>query len=166
MDAMLRIRFLKFATIGASGTLVNLGMLYLGQEYLFTPIAATGMRLNVSLALAILCATVNNFAWNRGWTWGDRKSHCQKSILVQFGQYALACWLGILLQAAFTKVLAVHCHYLVANVAAIALAGIFNFLANDLWTFALGRPWLAKGATTRTDNRSCKSEQTNQDNRP
>src|SRR5262245_1090299 len=96
---VIKARFLKFAAIGASGTLVNLGLLYLGQEYLFTAIEPPGMRLNVSLAIAILCATINNFLWNRGWTWGDRKNQCHKSMLVQFGQYALACWLGILLQA-------------------------------------------------------------------
>ena len=35
---LLQRRFLKFGTVGASGTLVNLGMLYLAQEYLFRAI--------------------------------------------------------------------------------------------------------------------------------
>ena len=69
VEVVFRIRFSKFATVGASGTLLNLGMLYLGQEYLFAWIQRDGLRLNVSLALAIFCATVNNFGWNRGWTW-------------------------------------------------------------------------------------------------
>ncbi len=144
MGRILRLRFLKFGAVGASGTLINLAVLYLGQEYLFTSIQSPGMRLNLSLALAIFCATVNNFAWNRGWTWADRRHLRHKSLLLQFGQYALACWLGILLQYVFTKVFAAHFHYLLANVTAIALAGIFNFVVNDLWTFARLKRFTAK----------------------
>ena len=55
-------RFIKFGTVGASGVVVNLGVLYLGQEFLFTAIQSHDMRLNVSLGLAIFCATVNNFS--------------------------------------------------------------------------------------------------------
>jgi putative flippase GtrA len=141
LNRVLRLRFTRFGLVGASGTLINLGLLYLGQECLFARVQSSGMRLNLSLALAISCATVNNFAWNRQWTWGDRKPACGKPLLLQFGQYALACWLGILLQALFTKLLAAHCHYLAANVTAIALAGVFNFVLNDLWTFARLRLW-------------------------
>ena len=128
-------RFLRFGTVGAAGTLVNLAALYLGQEHLFTAVHTPAMRLNASLALAILCSTVHNYGWNRLWTWGDRRRLFDKRLLVQFGQYALACWLGIALQVIFTKILAVHVYYLIANVTAIALAGLFNFLVNDLWTF-------------------------------
>jgi len=130
-----RGRFLKFGTVGASGVLVNLGMLYLGQEYLFIAVQPSEMRLNVSLALAIFCATINNFIWNRSWTWHDRKHHHDKHTFIQFGQYALACWLGIALQVVFTKILTAYFHYLIANLVAIALASIFNFIVNDFWTF-------------------------------
>lgn len=123
---ILRHRFLKFGTVGGSGILVNLGLLYLGQEYLFAAVEPPSMRLNVSLGLAILCATGNNFTWNRLWTWEDRKHGNDKPLLLQFGQYTLACLLGILLQLVFTKMLAVHVHYLLANFTAIAAAGIFN----------------------------------------
>jgi putative flippase GtrA len=134
---ILRHRFLKFGTVGASGTVVNLGVLYLAQEFLFTAIQPFETRLNVSLALAIFFATINNFTWNRLWTWADRKHrHIGKSVFLQFGQYALACWVSIVLQAVITKLLAgPHFHYLVANLIAIVLASIFNFVLNDLWAF-------------------------------
>jgi len=133
---ILRHRFLKFGTVGASGTVVNLGVLYLAQEFLFTAIQPFETRLNVSLALAIFFATINNFTWNRLWTWADRKHrHIGKSVFLQFGQYALACWVGIVLQAVITKLLAGPFHYLVANLIAIVLASIFNFALNDLWAF-------------------------------
>lgn len=132
---LLKFRFLKFGTVGASGTFVNLGVLYIGQEFLFRAIAQAEMRLNFSLAGAILVATINNFTWNRIWTWQDRPRNQGRSVLVQFGQYALACWVGILLQVVFTKILVVYLHYLVANLIAIVFASVFNFIVNDLWTF-------------------------------
>ena len=67
-----RKRFMKFATVGASGVVVNLAVLYVCQEFLFAFIQAPGIRLNVSLAVAIFVATINNFYWNRFWTWNDR----------------------------------------------------------------------------------------------
>jgi putative flippase GtrA len=93
------------------------------------------MRLNLSLALAILFATLNNFIWNRMWTWADRKQHHHRPMYVQFGQYTLACWLSILLQVLFTNALAPHVYYLWANLVAIVLTSVMNFLLNDIWTF-------------------------------
>ena len=133
---LLRHRYIKFGTVGASGMVVNLSVLYLAQERLFTFIEPPSMRLNLSLAVAIFFATINNFTWNRIWTWADRKHHnAERSTVLQFAQYAVACWLGIALQVAFTKILALSLHYLIANLIAIVLASIFNFLVNDLWTF-------------------------------
>lgn len=137
---MLKWRFLKFGTVGASGTFVNLAVLYAGQEFVFSAIAQPETRLNFSLAGAILVATINNFTWNRIWTWHDRQRDHGKSVLTQFGQYALACWVGILLQVVFTKILVVYLHYLLANLIAIVGASIFNFIVNDLWTFGHRRP--------------------------
>ena len=132
---ILRHRFLKFGTVGGSGVLVNLGLLYFGQEYLFAAIESPSMRLDVSLGLAILCATVNNFTWNRLWTWEDRSQRIDTPLPVQFGQYALSNLLGIFLQVSFTKMLAPYVHYLLANLASNAVACIFNYLLNDAWTF-------------------------------
>jgi dolichol-phosphate mannosyltransferase len=128
-------RFLKFGTVGASGTVVNLGMLYLGQEHFFSSVESTQLKLNLSLALAIFLATVNNFFWNRLWTWADREHHHHKPWLAQFWQYTLACWLSIALQIVFTNLLAPHFFYQIANLIAIALTSVLNFLLNDIWTF-------------------------------
>jgi putative flippase GtrA len=140
-------RYIKFGMVGASGTLVNMGVLYLAQEHLFAAIPNPRERLYASLALAIGIATLNNFTWNRLWTWADRfadrstaghGSHTPWSRLTlpgQFLRYALASWLGIALQYGLTLWLANHLHYLVANVIAILIASISNFLANDRWTF-------------------------------
>ncbi len=136
----LKKRFIRFGTVGASGVVVNLGVLYIGQEFLFVAIRSADMRLNVALALAIFCATVNNFYWNRHWTWGDRHHRRDKHVILHFGQYALACWVGIVVQVILTKVLVIFMYYLVANALAIVLASVFNFLVNNFWTFRSHKP--------------------------
>jgi putative flippase GtrA len=132
---VLRHRFPRFAVVGASGTVVNLVVLYLGQEFLFRTIEPEGTRLNFSLSLAVFVATINNFTWNRLWTWHDRREHIRTPVVLQFAQYGVACWLGILLQFVITKLLVGHVHYLVANVVAIVIASVANFVVNDNWTF-------------------------------
>jgi len=144
-------RYVKFGLVGASGTVVNMGVLYAAQEFLFAAIADPRHRLYASLALAIGVATVNNFTWNRLWTWADRvkaahdhhepQAHTRLPVMAgQLGRYALASWLGIGLQYGLTLWLAHSLHYLVANVIAIVVASVSNFLANDRWTFAHRKP--------------------------
>ncbi len=142
-----RFRYIKFGTVGASGTVVNMAVLFVAQEYLFRAIEAPRDRLYASIALAICLATLNNFTWNRLWTWADRPreaaSHAGagargspiRRLARQFGQYAIASWLGIALQYGLTLWLSNFLHYLLANVIAIVIASISNFLANDRWTF-------------------------------
>ncbi len=132
---LFRPRFIKFGIVGASGVVVNLSMLYLGQEFLFRHIVQETLRLNISLAFAILIATISNFTWNRRWTWHDRKSLRTTTLFVQFGQYALACWVGTAIQIGLTNFFALFLHYLLANLIAVVIASLFNFVANDLWTF-------------------------------
>ncbi len=132
---LLRHRFVRFGIVGASGTAVNVAVLYLAQELLFQSIDPASLRLNVSLAVAIFFATINNFLLNRAWTWLDRRAQVRTPILVQFGQYTIACWLGIALQFALTHVFASRLHYLLANVLAIIIVSVVNFVVNDHWTF-------------------------------
>ncbi len=136
--------------MGASGTVVNLVVLYMAHEYLFRAIEPVGSKPYFSLALAIAVATVNNFTWNRLWTWSDRKHATaveegerlrKRSLLAQLSQYATASWLGILLQYGLTLwFMHLGLRYLVANVSAIAIASVSNFIANDRWTFRHKRP--------------------------
>jgi putative flippase GtrA len=134
-----KYRYIKFGIVGASGTVVNLVVLYVGREYIFRTIEAQNSKPYWSLALAIALATLNNFTWNRLWTWADRGTGAtqaaQISLLKQFAQYALASWFGIALQYGLTLWLSNAMHYMVANIAAIVIASVSNFLANDKWTF-------------------------------
>jgi len=146
MAWLTRFRYLKFGLVGASGTVVNMVVLYLGHEYLFQSFEGPQGKPYASLALAIAVATVNNFTWNRMWTWADRVQAQRAAALdavdvsaptlgAQFLKYALASWFGIALQYTLTLWLAHLMHYMLANVIAIVIASVSNFLANDRWTF-------------------------------
>ena len=145
-----RFRYLKFGIVGASGTVVNIAVLYLAQTYLFDHVGPEKFRLGLSLALAILIATLSNFTWNRLWTWADRREALSiemgapqeplpKRLVVQFGRYCMASWFGMAFQFGATIWLAQHMDYRLANVTSIVLASVINFLANDRWTFRLRR---------------------------
>ena len=142
-----RFRYIKFGIVGASGTVVNLAMLHLGHEYIFYAIESAYKKPYFSLALAIAVATVNNFTWNRLWTWSDRvkartepisSDHgdiVKPSLLKEFGQYATASAFGSALQYGLTLLLSGSMDYRLANIVAIVSASVSNFLANDKWTF-------------------------------
>ena len=139
-----RYRYLKFGIVGASGTVVNLAVLHFGHEYLFSAIEASYQKPYLSLALAITLATINNFTWNRLWTWSDRVKTLEageaqpvslRLLGKEFGQYVTASGFGSALQYGLTLLLSGSMDYRLANVVAIVAASVSNFLANDRWTF-------------------------------
>lgn len=139
-----RYRYIKFGIVGASGTVVNLAVLYLGHEYVFAHIEQGYNKPYFSLALAIALATLNNFSWNRLWTWSDRVKQLEahemphvslRTLGMEFGQYVTASAFGSLLQYALTLLLSGSLDYRLANIIAIVAASVSNFLANDRWTF-------------------------------
>ncbi len=139
-----RYRYIKFGIVGASGTVVNLVVLHFGHEYVFNQIEAGYNKPYFSLALAIAVATLNNFTWNRLWTWSDRVKTLEageaqpvslRLLGVEFGQYVTASAFGSGLQYVLTLLLSGSMDYRLANIVAIVAASVSNFLANDRWTF-------------------------------
>jgi putative flippase GtrA len=139
-----RYRYLKFGIVGASGTVVNLVVLHIGHEYLFNALEAGYNKPYFSLALAIALATINNFSWNRLWTWADRVKTLEagevqpvrmRLLALEFSQYVTASAFGSGMQYVLTLLLAGSMDYRVANIIAILAASVSNFLANDRWTF-------------------------------
>ena len=135
LQPMAHWRFIKFGMVGASGTVINIAVLYGAQEYLLRGIQDFHSRLNYSIALAITLATISNFYWNRRLTWRDRQRDAHQSELLLFSKYVMAAALSIVIQSLLTKWLANYLHYLVANVLAIVVASVANFVANDRLTF-------------------------------
>ncbi|CAM8665059.1 GtrA-like protein [Comamonadaceae bacterium] len=139
-----RYRYIKFGIVGASGTVVNLAVLHFGHEFLFNEIESGYNKPYFSLVLAIALATLNNFTWNRLWTWSDRVKTMEagevqpvslRLLGMEFGQYVTASAFGSGMQYVLTLLLSGSMDYRLANIIAILAASVSNFLANDRWTF-------------------------------
>ena len=135
LQPMARWRFIKFGAVGASGTVINIAVLYACQEFLFLQIADFHARLNYSIAIAIMLATISNFYLNRRLTWRDRQYEASAGVMVLFFKYVAAAGVSIAIQSVMTKSLSLYLHYIVANLVAIGVSSIFNFVANDRLTF-------------------------------
>ena len=135
LQPMARWRFVKFGAVGASGTVINIAVLYACQEFLLLRIADFSSRLNYSIAIAITLATISNFYFNRRLTWRDRQHEASPGVMLLFVKYVAAAGVSIAIQSLMTKSLSVYLHYIVANLVAIGVSSIFNFVANDRLTF-------------------------------
>lgn len=72
-----RVRFLKFSFVGFTGTIVDFGILNLLRIVFDVPIAwAQG--------ISFTCAVINNFIWNRYWTYPESRSKGAPKQLLQF----------------------------------------------------------------------------------
>ena len=135
LQPLARWRFVKFGAVGASGTVINIAVLYACQEFLLLQMTDFHSRLNYSIAIAITLATISNFYFNRRLTWRDRQVDATPPVLVLFFKYVAAAGVSIAIQSVMTKSLSLYLHYIVANLVAIGVSSIFNFVANDRLTF-------------------------------
>jgi len=123
-------RFLKFCVVGASGTLVYLGLLAL-----FTEIG--GLFYALSAALAYEISILNNFTWNELWTFRDRRASAGGSVLARVLRFNLVSLVGLGIHEAvltfFTEV--TDLFYILSAIIAIFCAVIWNFFANVKWTW-------------------------------
>lgn len=127
-----RRRMVRFLVVGLSGTLVDMGVFAL-LVLLHVP-ALTANVTSYSLGI------VNNFWWNRAWTYRDIRV---KSWQVQFGQFALVSLIGLALNTALVlgvsrllaSFLAGNWATLLAKVLATAVVVGWNWIANRHWTF-------------------------------
>jgi putative flippase GtrA len=89
--------------------------------------------------LATEAAVLHNFLWHLGWTWADRPggSRAVAGRLVRFnlsnGGFSLVG--GAAMMALLVDALGVH--YLVANLVAVLVISVVNFLSSDRFVFTL-----------------------------
>jgi putative flippase GtrA len=131
------VRWCKFNFVGGIGMAVQfLALVLLTSALDFNYLAAT--------AIAVETAVVHNFVWHEQFTWADRtKSEGKQprwrrslSRLLRFNLTNGA--VSILGNLALMKVLVGrgHMNYFVANLIAITLCSLANFLVSQEWVFA------------------------------
>jgi dolichol-phosphate mannosyltransferase len=116
----------KFALVGGSGYLINLGVFALLADEL-------GIAHQVAAVAAFCVAVVSNFFWNRRWTFhpdgGGAGFQAARFFAVSLASLGLNLGvLELLWRDGSVGSLA-------AQAIAVAVATPFNFLGNKLWTF-------------------------------
>jgi len=90
-------RFLKFATVGTIGFIVDFGTVIVLQATLLPPVDETGIALPINVAIAttvaFVAAVTSNFIWNRYWTYPDSRSRTIQRQLAQFAIVSVSGWL-------------------------------------------------------------------------
>jgi dolichol-phosphate mannosyltransferase len=122
-------RFARFAVVGFSGVIVDMGLLFVLSDP-----TMLGWGLTRSKLLAAETAIINNFLWNDRWTFSDlsknQRSSAQK--IRRFAKFQLICLAGLVLNTVLLNLefneLGMN-RYL-ANLVAIAAVTGWNFWLN------------------------------------
>jgi dolichol-phosphate mannosyltransferase len=117
--------FLKFCLVGASGVVVDMGVLWflLQQDVMTVPMA-------VAKALAAESAIVNNFVWNDRWTFRNAAGASDRgSGLARFLRFNAISFAGLGLNVGLflAQVSLLGTNPYLANAVAIVLVACFNF---------------------------------------
>lgn len=132
-------RFLRFAIVGLSGVIVDMGLLFLLSDP-----TTLGWGLTRSKLIAAEMAIVNNFFWNDRWTFGDVSSHQRglKPRLRRFGKFQLICLAGVILNTTLLNLQfnLLHMNRYVANAIAIAVVTGWNFWLNLKLSWRIASP--------------------------
>jgi putative flippase GtrA len=124
------LRLLKFSLVGAVGVGVQLGMLAL--------LTAAGIGYLWATGLAVESAVLHNFFWHLGFTWPDRRRHDLRWLLHRLLRFHVAN--GLISVAGNVVVMRLlvgelNLPLLPANIAAISVCFVANFVTGDRWVF-------------------------------
>lgn len=124
------MRFVKFAVVGGSGVLVNLGVYWLLTR-LFE------MNIYGAQAISFEASVMSNFLLNNFFTFADRRVSRPLPFLVQFVKFNGISLGGYAIQAASLWLLhdAAGIHDVIAMAIGIVIATLWNYLLNTWWTW-------------------------------
>jgi len=115
-------RFAKFLFVGATGFVVDFGLFNL-------LIRALGFPALLAQAISFTSAAINNFMWNRYWTYPDSRS---KPILRQFAQFFVLSLIGLLIRTPIFGVLSGPAKAVAESLQYGPFAGLMTFATGTL----------------------------------
>lgn len=140
--------FLTYALVGLGGTAIDVGVFAL--LIAATPLGTSLPGHIAAATVSFLLAVVNNYVWNRRYTFAHRKDRHRK----QFTKFFIVSCIGWLLNIAFLTLYssliydalllqyAADAAYVLptlgsvtAKIAASITVLLYNYLANSYWTF-------------------------------
>ena len=138
-----RTRFLRFATVGIIGAVVDFGTFNLLTTF-------AGMTAVWASVFSFIAAIISNFTWNRYWTYPDSRT---KPITRQVLQFSLVSIVGLLIRTPIIALLKPFFTQLFTGLPFLPVGFITaEFLANNLalavavivvmfWNFFVNRYW-------------------------
>jgi dolichol-phosphate mannosyltransferase len=119
------LQFVRFAVVGASGYALNLGVFAIAHHVMDYRFAA---------GVAFLVAVVNNFLWNRAWTFRDARGGHAGFQAVRFLAISLGAFVfGLALLDVLVREAGMN--PLLAQAISIVMATPLSFVGNKLWSF-------------------------------
>ncbi len=128
LDNDFLFRFPRFAMVGASGVIVNMGLLWILKSFI-------GLDVAIASPIAIEMSILSNFVLNDIWTWGDRHSRSFLGRLWRYNLSIAGTAFGINYPVLLILDRFFNVNYLIANLTGIILGSIVNFVINHFWTY-------------------------------
>lgn len=75
-------RFLRFAIVGASGAVIDLGLVFILQQTILPP--TRGLTAALASGIAAATAVLSNFIWTRYWVYPESRSRSMRRQLAMF----------------------------------------------------------------------------------
>jgi len=129
----LAARPLAFAAVAAGGFLIQMAIVAMLTR-------TTSIPAEAATAIGVELAILHNFLWHERWTWRDRIA-AERPRSRRFLDYQLATGCISLAGNIFVVGIAVRAYAVdptAANVLAVAMMSVANYLAADRWVFARG----------------------------
>jgi putative flippase GtrA len=152
-------RFLRFALVGISGAVIDIGLVYFLQAYVLPPV--DNINVIIVSAIAFFTAVLSNFTWTRLWVYPESRSRSMRRQLVMFafistvGGVGRTLWITaahsfigeIALPIALPFIRIIRPWYepgplaaeklgtLIALLVAMVVVMLWNFFANRYWTY-------------------------------
>lgn len=142
-DAKERGRFLKFALVGTLGALIDFGVMNTLSQW-------AGMSLVLAGTISFISAVINNFTWNRLWTYPESRA---RPLFGQLSMFFLVNLAGVAIRIPTLRYLeppflrmvesTFHTTYITAEfyaknltlAVAVGIVMMWNFFINRYWTY-------------------------------
>jgi len=120
----------KYYLVGASGVLVNLGILFILTEFV-------GLWYLLSSTIGIYVSITSNFLFNKTWTFRD--TAIKQRDFLMYGKFIGVSLVGMGIQLGFNYIFVekLSVYYLLAALMSIMIASSVNFILNRRLTFGI-----------------------------
>jgi len=120
-------KFLKFCVVGVTGAIIDFGLTWLCKEKLRIPKF-------IANAIGFVVAASSNYILNRMWTWGSTNNQ----VGVEYTKFFIVSLIGLGLNTLILYLLheKIKLNFWFSKVFATGVVMIWNFLANNFFTFA------------------------------